>query len=157
MTESPIFLADRLKSEGDKTISFFTELNPDQWDAKVYTEGEVWTIRNVLSHYVSAERGFLKIFSNIREGGSGAPDDFDIDRYNASQQKRTGNLTPVELLEQFRDVRSQMIELVRSFSNDDLEKQGRHPFLGETRLAEMIKMVYRHNQIHLRDLRKLIG
>lgn len=157
MPESPAFLADRLRVEGDKTFNFFSGLSPDQWKLEVYTEDQVWTIRSVLAHYLTAEKGFIKIFSNIRDGGPGASSDFDIDRYNASQQKKTGELEPIELLEQFRDVRSQMIELVSTFSDADLEKQGRHPFLGQTTLAEMIKMVYRHNQIHFRDLRKIIG
>ncbi|MCX6068934.1 MAG: DinB family protein, partial [Chloroflexi bacterium] len=72
-------------------------------------------------------------------------------------QRKTQALTPAELLEQFKAVRGKMIALVASFSETDLEKQGRHPFLGQTTLAEMIKMVYRHNQIHYRDLRKIIA
>jgi hypothetical protein len=84
-------------------------------------------------------------------------DDFDIDRYNASQQKKTLELSPAELLEQFKAVRGRMTELVSSLSESDLARQGRHPFLGQTTLAEMIKMVYRHNQIHYRDLRKVLG
>jgi hypothetical protein len=85
------------------------------------------------------------------------PEDFEIDRYNASQQKKTRELTPLELLEQFKTIRAQMTAFVASLTEADLAKQGRHPFLGQTTLAEMIKMVYRHNQIHYRDLRKVIG
>ncbi len=157
MAETTAFLADRLKTEGEKTVAFFAALTDDQWQATVYTEGETWTIRNVLAHYVTAEKGFIGIFTSIRTGGPGASDDFEIDRYNASQQRKTQALTPAELLEQFKAVRGKMIALVASFSETDLEKQGRHPFLGQTTLAEMIKMVYRHNQIHYRDLRKIIA
>jgi hypothetical protein len=157
MSDSVAFLADRLRVEGDKALAFFGGLRPEQWDTTVYTEGETWTIRSVLAHYVSAEKGFVNIFSSIRDGGPGASVDFDIDRYNASQQKKAMNLSPSELLDQFSVIRSQMIALVASFSESDLTKQGRHPFLGQTNLAEMIKMVYRHNQIHYRDLRKVIG
>jgi hypothetical protein len=57
----------------------------------------------------------------------------------------------------FKDGRSEMISFVGSLSIEDLLREGRHPFLGLTSLAEMIKMVYRHNQIHHRDLRKLIN
>jgi hypothetical protein len=39
----------------------------------------------------------------------------------------------------------------------DLERIGRHPFLGVAPLVEMIKLVYRHNGIHIRDARKLVG
>ena len=156
MPDTPVFLADRLRVEGDKTIAFFTGLTPEQWQVTVYTEGEKWTIRSVLAHYVTAEKGFVSIFGNIREGGSGVSEDFDIDRFNANQQKKTRELLPEELLEQFRIIRTEMVNLVNSFSDDDLTKQGRHPYLGETTLGEMIKMVYRHNQIHFRDMRRVI-
>ena len=156
MTETPAFLAERLRTEGDKTSAFFNGLQPEQWQESVYTEGETWTIRSVLAHYVTAESGFLAIFSRIRDGGPGVPDDFDIDRFNASQQKKTREFTPAELLEEFKSVRSQMIDLVSSLKDTDLTKEGRHPYLGPTTLHEMIKMVYMHNMIHFRDIRKVI-
>lgn len=157
MPENPAFLADRLRAEGEKTLVFFAGLSPEQWKTIVYTDGEMWTIRSVLAHFVTAEKGFVSIFSSIRNGGPGTSDDFDIDRYNSSQQKKTTTLSPAELMDQFKVVRAQMIAMVVSFSEKDLAIQGRHPFLGQTTLAEMIKMVYRHNQIHYRNMRKVIG
>ena len=154
MSDTPAFLAERLRIEGDRTIAYFSELKPEQWLETVYTEGETWTIRSVLAHYVTAEKGFITIFSRIREGGPGVPDDFDIDRFNASQQRKTRELATSELLENFKAVRAQMVELVASLTDEDLKREGRHPFLGQTTLNEMIKMVYRHNQIHSRDMRK---
>ncbi len=157
MPETPAFLAERLITEGDKTVAFFASLTAEQWKSEVYTESEVWAVRNLLAHFVTAEQGFLSLFARVREGGPGVPADFDLDRYNASQQKKTLELSPAELLEQFKAVRAEMVAFVVSLSAADLEKTGRHPFLGDTTLAEMIKMVYRHNQIHYRDLRKVIG
>lgn len=156
MPDSPNFLAERLQTEGEKTTAFFESLAPEQWQTLVYTEGSHWTARSILAHFLTAEKGFLKLFANIRDGGPGASEDFDIDRYNASQQEKTSKLTPAELLEGFRAVRAEMTALTASFTQEDLQKQGRHPFLGLAALAEMVKMVYRHNQIHLRDLRKLL-
>ena len=146
-----------MKTEGEKTASFFTSLTPEQWQSSVYTEGETWTIRSVLVHYVTAEKGFLRIFTGIINGDSGVSEDFDIDRYNASQQKKNLDLSPADLLAQFQSVRAQLVTLVASLDDADLARQGRHPFLGQTTLAEMIKMVYRPNQIHHRDLRKTLG
>ena len=156
MTETPAFLTDRLKSEGDKTIVFFNSLNDENWEITVYTEGSEWTIRNVLAHFVSAEQGFIRLFKDILAGGKGAADDFDIDRYNAKQQELIKDVSRQELVKFFQAGRFEMISLVGSLSIEDLQREGRHPFLGLTTLAEMIKMVYRHNQIHHRDLRKLI-
>lgn len=149
-------LAQKLKSEGEKFSAFFVSLAAPQWQTEVYTEGATWTIRNVLAHLVTTERAFVKLFASICEGGSGVSEDFSIDRYNALQQQKTRDLAPAELLEQYQAVRSEMISFVSALSDADLERTGRHPFLGETTLREMVKMVYIHNQIHYRDLRKVL-
>jgi hypothetical protein len=152
---SPAWLAERLKKEGEKVVAYFSALTEEQWKTEVYTEGDTWTIRNVLAHFVTSERGLLKLFERIRQGGLGTADDFSIDRYNASQQQKTKNLTPQELLEQYAEVRANAVEWVSGLSEEELEIEGRHPFLGQVQLIEMIKMLYLHNQIHFRDFRRL--
>jgi uncharacterized damage-inducible protein DinB len=149
-------LAQKLKSEGEKFVVFFWGLTDGQWEKEVYTEGTVWTIRNILAHLVTSERAFIKLFENIRQDGHGAAEDFVIDRYNASQQEKTKDLTPQELLDQYKAMRAQMIEWVSGISDLDLQRTGRHPFLGITTLREMVKMVYIHNQTHYRDLRRVL-
>lgn len=156
MSDTPEFLANRLSVEGEKMFAFFDALTDEQWQQTVYTEGGEWTIRSVLAHFVAAERAFIMLFDNILSGGSGASEDFSIDRYNASQQEKSKAFMPQELLVQYKNVRAEMIDWVSQRTVDDLQKQGRHAYLGETSLLEMVKMVYRHNQIHYRDLRKVI-
>jgi uncharacterized damage-inducible protein DinB len=149
-------LADKLRSEGEKFAAFFTGLSDDQWKLEVYTEGATWTVRNILAHLMTAERAFIRLFEDIRQGGPGASEDFSIDRYNARQQEKTRELTPQELLEQYKSIRKEMTAWVAGANDADLEKVGRHPFLGVTTLREMVKMVYIHNQIHYRDMRKVM-
>lgn len=149
-------LADKLRSEGEKFHSLFAGLTDEQWQMEVYTEGETWTIRNVLAHFVTSERGLLILFERIRQTGEGASEDFSIDRYNAAQQQRTRELAPQELLEQYKAIRSDAVAWTLSLEESDLEKQGRHPFLGMTTIREMIKMLYLHNQIHYRDMKKVL-
>jgi hypothetical protein len=149
-------LADKLRSEGEKFYSLFAGLTDEQWQMEVYTEGETWTIRNVLSHFVTSERGLLKLFERIRQTGEGSSEDFSIDRYNAAQQKRTKDLLPQELLEEYKAIRSDSVAWTMSLEEPELEKQGRHPFLGMTTLREMIKMLYLHNQLHYRDMKKVL-
>lgn len=155
MTET-VELAGKLNSEGEKLSGFFAGLTDEQWKTEVYTEGSVWTIRNILAHLVTAERAFVKLFEQIRQTGKGVSEDFSIDRYNARQQEKTAELTARELLEQFKSVRIDMIQWVLGINDSDLERTGRHPFLGTTTLREMIKMVYIHNQMHYRDLKRVL-
>jgi uncharacterized damage-inducible protein DinB len=149
-------LAEKLRSEGDKFVSIFSRLTDEQWNQEIYTEGATWTIRNVLSHFVTSERGLLKLFERIRQGGEGAADDFSIDRYNAAMQERTKEATPQELIEQYKEVRANAIAWVSGLQEAELEITGRHPFLGHTAIRDMIKMLYIHNLNHYRDMRKTL-
>ena len=149
-------LAERVKSEGDKIVSIFNSLGDEDWNREVYTEGATWTIRNVLSHFVTSERGLLKLFERIRQGGEGTPDDFSIDRYNAAMQERTKAAIPQELIEQYKEVRANAIAWVSGLQESELEIQGRYPFLGHTAIRDMIKMLYIHNLNHYRDMKKVL-
>ena len=149
-------LAEKLKSEGEKIYIVFSEFTDSQWNAEVYTEGATWTIRNTLSHLVTSERGLIKLFEQIRLGGEGASTDFSIDRYNATQQARSKDLTASEILAQYKEVRANSIAWVSCLKDEELEIKGRHPFLNVTTIREMIKMLYIHNQTHYRDMKKVL-
>lgn len=149
-------LATKLTVEGEKFVEFFSNLKDEDWTREVYTEGEMWTLRNVLAHFVTSERGLVKLFESIRQGGAGSPDDFSIDRHNASQQAKTKDLTPAELLEQYKEIRAGSVAWISGMKDEELEIRGKHPFLGETVIREMIKMLYIHNQVHFRDVKKIL-
>jgi len=153
MPESPTFLAERLRAEGEKVAAYFGALTGNQWRQVVYSEDAEWKVRDILAHFVSVEKSILKLFEDIRAGGEGASEDFSIDRFNVSQVSKLADTSPADLLVQFKEARAGTIAWVSGLSESDLQKMGRHPFLGVTALGEMIKMVYRHNQIHLRDMR----
>jgi uncharacterized damage-inducible protein DinB len=149
-------LAEKLTREGEKFVEFFSGLTNEDWTREVYTEGEMWTLRNVLAHFVTSERGLVKLFESIRQGGAGATEDFSIDRYNAAQQVKSKDLTAAELLEQYKEVRANSVAWISGLKDEELEIRGRHPFLGETVIREMIKMLYIHNQTHYRDVKKVL-
>ena len=149
-------LAAKLQAEGEKVDLFMASLDEGQWNAEVYTEGAIWTIRGVFAHLLSAERAFVKLFAEIRDGGAGVSEDFNIDRYNAIQQRKTAGLAPAALIEELRAARAQMVAFVSGLTASDLERKGRHPFLGVVSLREMVKMIYIHNQTHFRDVRRVL-
>jgi uncharacterized damage-inducible protein DinB len=151
-----ISLSEKLKSEGDRILNIFNGFSDDQWGLEIYTENSVWTVRDILSHFITSERGLLQLFKQILFGDTGVDENFSIDRYNASQQAKQKGLSSAELLKQYRDVRLNSIAWVSTLDDSDLDKTGRHPFLGKTNLREMIKMLYLHNQIHLRDIKRTL-
>ena len=156
MPDTPVFLANRLEKEGKKTLAFFQALTSEQWDQIVYTSGSPWSARDVLAHFVSSEHGFGLLVNNIANGGSGTAEDFDLDDYNEEEVVALKRVRQTELMNRFVSNRQKTVDIVAGLDQDDLARTGQHPFLGVAPLADIIKLIYRHNQIHQRELRKLL-
>ena len=61
-----------------------------------------------------------------------------------------------EALSRFLEYRQQTIEMLSSFESTDWERQGRHAFLGQTSMHEILHMVLRHDEIHLDQMNSLL-
>ena len=150
-------IANRLASEAEKTIAFFSDLTQDAWRQQVYTTGSCWNVRQILAHFVATERALTRLMNNVVEGGSGVPTSFEIDAFNEREVEALERAEIPRLIEDFQLARSEIIDWVRGLDPEDLERTGRHPWFGETELRKMLKLVYRHNMIHLRDVRKALA
>jgi hypothetical protein len=149
-------IVDKLIEEGQKTELYFSSLAEPEWGIRVYLDEMEWQVKDVLAHFISAEKSFLVLFDNIKILGQGTPEDFSIDKFNNSQVKKMKDLSYADLLVLFHETRNQTGKWVNDLSDEDMEKAGRHPAMGEAKLKDMIKMIYLHNQMHLRDLRSAI-
>ena len=149
-------LAAKLEKGRQKTFEIFNALTPEQWQKPLYHE-PTWQVRHLLTHFVSAERQLLALAQSVASGGPGTPLDFDINRYNADEQRRLeGQSTPI-LLNLLEQARQQTIEWVRTLDDDQLDKIGRHPALGDVNVEIMIVAIYGHQLNHMRELSKLLG
>lgn len=157
MPDTPLSIAERMSSEGQKTLDFFSTLTPEQLGLTIYTEGSHWSIRDILAHFVSAESGITRLVESILAGGQGTPEDFDLNLYNERKVAGLKEASAVSLLTQFSVLRQRSASLVKGLSQGDLEKTGRHPWLGIATIADILKMMYRHNQIHQRDIRRALS
>lgn len=156
MPISPAKLSDRLQAEREKTLAFFSGLPEETWSLKLYSEGQHWTVRQMFVHLVQAEQAILRLMRAILNGGEGSPQDFRLDEYNERKVQEIEALALEELLARFGTYRDETIRWVETLSVEDLSLEGRHPFLGIAPLEEMIKLMYRHTQLHQRDVRRLM-
>jgi hypothetical protein len=146
----------RLIEEGDAALAFFRGLEENHWGRRVYTEGSQWTVRQVLCHFVSAEAGFLRLARNILGDGEGAPEGMDLDVFNEREVGAMATRAPNELLSEFERLRAENVTLVEEIREADLDREGRHPFFGRSSLEKLFKLIYRHNMMHLRDIRRVL-
>jgi uncharacterized protein (TIGR03083 family) len=146
----------RLSDEGEKTAAFFRTLDETALAQQVYTTGPLWRVRDILAHFVSAERTFTFYGRDILAGGEGAPADFVIDEYNATQVAGLRDATPDSLIGQFEAARAATLDMVRGMTEADFARIGRHPWFGRVPVENMCKLIYRHTMLHERDVRRAL-
>ena len=149
-------LVEKLISGGRKTKDFFDNIEGDDWYQQVYTEGANWAVHQILAHFVTSEAAIVRLIKYILQGNPGVPENFDIDSFNERETNCMAKLPNDMILQRFMERRGETIQMVLEMSDDDLSVEGRHPWLGIAPVGEMIKLIYRHNQIHQRDIRKIL-
>lgn len=147
----------RLRDEGGKLLALFESLTPAQWAMTIYTDGMVWTIKDLLAHQISAERKFQFYGRDILSGGAGAPEDFVINTFNNAEVAALTDRSVADLMIDLRATRQATIDLVGTIDDQQFALRGRHPFFGMMSIDEMFKLIYRHNMMHARDIRRALG
>lgn len=147
-------LIRRLEDECLKVLDFFNQLEEDAWEEEIYTDGEIWKVHQILAHFVSVERAFQWLTEDIVSGGGGTPEDFDLDRFNNAQVRQLQPLPREELITAFQAERAKTIDQASRYDAHDLKQEGHHPWFGQTSVEKLLKLLYRHNQLHLRDIRR---
>ena len=141
----------------EDSITFFKSMTAEELTVQVYQDGAKWTAKQVLAHFITIEHSMHWLFKNISSGGSGSPEDFDIERFNRTQTSKLDGLTLAELISQFRAVREDTISIVRELSEEDLDREGLHAFHGHGKLERFIRWAYEHARIHEAEIRRALG
>jgi hypothetical protein len=150
-------LAEKLTSEGERSLAFFRGLPAEIWSKQIYSEGAMWTARDAVEHLTIAEHGMKRLCEQIIETGVGAPEDFDVDAQNKSKTGRFANLSREELLQMYADTRARTVAYARTLSDEQLAKRGRHPAMGDSSVEGILKIIYLHNNMHIGDIKKLVS
>lgn len=145
-----------LDAAAQETVQLYAALGPQALSTVVYTEEVHWTVRQVLAHLVTIEHSMHTLFRDMLAGGPGSPEDFDVMRFNRTQPRKLDHLSLSELIERFQAVRRETIAIVAGMAESDLDRQGRHVFLGPGRLERFIRWAYEHARLHEDDVRRAL-
>jgi hypothetical protein len=156
MTDRRSDIISNLEKSLHSSMALFRSLKPEELDLKVYEDGESWTVIQVLAHLTTIEQSMQWLFKNILSGGPGAPQDFDIERFNRSQPKKLFKLNLEELIQQFCSVREATISIVRNMDENDLDREGLHAYHGHGKLERFIRWAYEHQRIHEDEIRRVL-
>jgi hypothetical protein len=145
-------LKNKLERNKIRVLAAFVNLPDDGWEKAVYENPDPWTMRDLLAHFVSAERMLLTLAKDIAAGGKGAPADFNYDEFNRTEREVYRSHAPAELLQMFIQSRDSTLEWMNGLNEEQLDRKGLHPALGEVTLEDLLAAVHGHILLHLREL-----
>ena len=147
----------KLNESRQELLSFLNELPAEQWTSPVFSEGEPWTITTVVSHLLDSEKGMSIQIHKTRKGEETIPEGFDINRWNASVQKRVGDLSPADLLAALESTRVKTLEVMNSLKDEDWSRTGRHPSRGVITIDQYYETIYGHELMHAEDMKRALA
>jgi hypothetical protein len=139
---------DRLTQSRASLNSVLDQLSPDQWQTKVYGEGQDWTVQDVVAHLVDSENGMSIHIYKIRNGRETVPEEFDLDQWNAGVRQRIGDTSPTELRQRLDAVRQRLLDGLATISDGEWKLTGRHPFRGIISIEQYFETITDHETLH---------
>jgi hypothetical protein len=136
--------------------NLLASLTPEQWRTPVISEGDTWTVLDIVAHLVENERGMSIHVHKIRKGQETVPADFDLTRWNAGLKGRAGAPTPAELLQALAQTRAKTLEVLETIRDDEWNLTGRHPARGLITIAQYYQTMAGHDSGHTHDIKKAL-
>lgn len=157
MTNRQTALREQLEKSRRELLQVLTGLSEAEWETAVYAEGTTWQVIDLLRHLTEAESSMTRLMALIRDGGLGVPDDFDLDRWNASRIKKTLGQSTDDLFANMAQNRANLLAFMDSLGEADWAKKGRHGSGSIMSIREICQIIADHEHLHTRDIRQALG
>ncbi len=151
------YYREQLQQSRAALEAVLNQLSPEQWQTPVFSEGQTWTVRDVVAHLVENERGMSIHVHKIRKGEETVPEGFDLQAWNAGLKSRTGELSPVELRQRMQDVRARTLQGLESITAGEWPLSGRHPARGVSTIEQYFETMVDHETTHTADIKTALG
>lgn len=129
-------------------------LDDSNWAIEVYSEGETWTVLDILRHLTAAERDMTLLIERIRQGSGGVPPDFDLKRWNSRSIEKAEAKAPADLQAEMLENRAYLLSMIESIEPKEWEMKGRHGSLRIMSVEEILLLIADHEVRHTADIRQ---
>ncbi len=137
--------------------NLLTSLDEEQLQTVVISEGQTWTVLDIVSHLLENERAMSIHVYKIRQGRETVPEGFDLEKWNAGLKERMEPQPLKELLDELAQARAKTLEVLESIGDEEWTLQGRHPLRGTITIEQYYETMAGHDTWHTRDIKKALG
>lgn len=138
-------------------LTLLDSLNKTQWQTTVISEGQDWSVADIVTHLLENERGMSIHIHKIRQGRETVPADFDLEEWNAGLKERNAPAEPEQLLTGLAQVRAKTLEVLATVEDHEWDLSGRHPDRGLITIAQYYETIAGHDRHHAADIRRGLG
>jgi uncharacterized damage-inducible protein DinB len=135
-------------------------LERGDWDHPVYGHEQGWTVRDLLTHLVTAGPGLLRAAQLTTAGQLKMRPDFDLDFWNQRQVEKQAGRTIPQLLDGLAALNQDTLAYLDTLTGDEseaiLSRTGHHAVFGEISVEYILRRVYQHEQEHTGELRQAL-
>lgn len=151
-------IREEIRAYLDKSMTKFenlvNNLKEEDLNTRIQDKEGGWTVIEILRHIQNSERGMTGTVQAVLEGKEGAPEDFDIKKYNARTLEKMQDLTLDEIKSNMINYRVRTLEVLDSVKEDGWEKTGRHATLDIFTVKRFFEIIGWHQQHHLKGIRE---
>lgn len=151
---------DQLIAKLNEARAYFNQVLDSvegHWDAKVYSDGLQWDVRQVAVHVADADRGHNRQVMGIAEGQEVIPPDFDIERYNQRTTEKTTQKSAEQARAELADTRAALLAWLEALDETKLDVIGRHASLRMMSVRDILRMMCLHEKGHADDIVKALN
>ncbi len=152
-TDKKSELKQKLAQTRANLENLLASLTPEQWCTPVISEGNTWTVLDVVAHLAENERGMSIHIHKIRHGKETVPEGFDLTQWNAGLKERAGTPTPAELLQTLAQTRAKTLEVLETIRDDEWRLTGHHPARGLITIEQYYETMAGHDAGHTDDIK----
>jgi hypothetical protein len=154
-------LKQQLTEQRRALFDLLLTLDEAAWQRQVFPDDtEVdppWTIADLVRHLAGAEQSMTGLMRSIREGGSGVPADFDLNRWNNSRLTKVRHKSPSEIMADMEENRALLFEFMDALAEADWDKAGRHGSGRILTIAEICAVIADHDRRHMADIERALN
>lgn len=157
MTDTKTRCKERLAQARDNLKKLLASLSEEQWQMTVISEGQTWTVADIVAHLLENEKGMSIHVHKIRQGKETVPENFNLEEWNAGLKSRTQTLDPHSLLEGLDQARARTLRELETIGDEEWRRTGRHPRNGLITIEQYYETMAHHDDWHANDIRRALG
>src|SRR5258708_17590761 len=157
MSDRRTEIIQALEQSRQKLKGIISRLKPDDWEKTIQDEDQKWTVRQIVAHLVSGQKGMFNQIVGISEGKEGVPPDFDLNRWNRRSVEKSAERTPQDLLTALDADQAELKRFISILPEENFDKQGRHGSLRIMSIEEIGLLIASHEADHTQIIADKLG